>query len=77
MDPTEGSREGGTRRPEHSLMDTRVGPIEHSQMDPTEGSRSTKCTLTPREGIDPEREGGAQIAQQYVRQETHMLALRV
>ena len=45
---------------EHSLMDTRVGPIEHSQMDPTKGSRSTKCT--PR---------------QYVRQETHMLALRV
>ena len=29
---------------EHSLMDSRVGPIEHSQMDPTEGSRSTKCT---------------------------------
>ena len=24
---------------EHSLMDTRVGPIEHSQMDPTEGNR--------------------------------------
>ena len=60
MDPTEGSREGGTLRPtvpwrpfravpdghqcpgvhsEHSLMDTRVGPIEPSQMDPTEGSR--------------------------------------
>ena len=30
--------------PEHSLMDTRVGPIEHSQMDPTAGSRSTKRT---------------------------------
>ena len=34
--------------------------IEHSQMNPTEGSRGTKCT--PR---------------QYVRPETHMLALRV
>ena len=31
---------------EHSLMDTRIGPIEHSQMDPTEGSRRTKgCVL--------------------------------
>ena len=30
---------------EHSLMDTRVVPIEHSQMDPTEGSRSTKRTM--------------------------------
>ena len=29
---------------EHSLMDTRIGPIEHSQMDPTEGSRCTKHT---------------------------------
>ena len=42
MDPTKGSRKGGTRCPgahsEHSLMDTRVGPIEHSQMDPAEGS---------------------------------------
>ena len=27
--------------------------------------------------MDPEREGGAQNAQQYVRPETHMLALRV
>ena len=35
---------------EHSLMDTRVRAIEHSQMDPTEGSWSTKrttgCALT-------------------------------
>ena len=33
----------------HSLMDTRVGPIEHSQMDPTEGrstKRTTGCVLT-------------------------------
>ena len=29
---------------EHSLMDTRVGPIENSLMDPTEGRRSTKRT---------------------------------
>ena len=27
--------------------------------------------------MDPEREGGAQNAQQYVLPETHMLALRV
>ena len=48
MDPTEGSREGGTRVKLcpgiHSLMDTRVGPIENSQMNPTDGSRSTKHT---------------------------------
>ena len=32
---------------EHSLMNTRVGPIEHSQMDPTEGSREGGTPTVP------------------------------
>ena len=50
-------------------MDTRVGPIEHSQMDPTEGSRSTKrttgCALAHISKLCPASRGFCGVANIY------------